>query len=604
VDVFWPYLSMVDERLAAVAAAVLPPLALYILISGLDDLLVDLAWLRLRSRFARPPAEPPAREAHIAIFIPCWRESDVIGQMLEHNLAAIAWARYQVFVGAYPNDPETVEAVRRLKQRYPRVHLAMVPHDGPTSKPDCLNWIYRRMEEVEQEERRRFDLVLLHDAEDVIHPLALARLAHHAESAGMVQLAVLPMPTPASDWTHGVYCDDFAESQGKDLATRNLLGAFVPGCGVGTCFRRDALAQLAAEQDGVIFQPDALTEDYDTGLRLHHLGVRQVFVPLEFVDGAPLATREYFPRRVSAAVRQRTRWVTGNALQSWQRHGWAGGWVNRWYLWRDRKGLWGNPLSLLCNLLLLYGLASWAAHAAGGTEWALMSRLGRWPGAAALLQVTSVLFLVRLGFRIAACARVYGWRFAAGVPLRMLWGNWINCRATVRALGQFAAARAAGRPLAWVKTDHAYPTRTALNSHKRPLGDILVDAGLCTREQLERAWADGPGDLPLGEKLVRQGVISEEALYRALSLQQALPTVELAPGEVAPRTARLLPRRLQTRLKVLPFRVEQGALYLAGTAVPDDQVTQQLQRFTRLEIRFHLITPTNFAALQASAAAL
>jgi bacteriophage N4 adsorption protein B len=445
VDVFWTYLSLVDERVAAAAAAILVPMAIYILVSGLDDLLVDLAWLRLRRGFRAALAVTPTREPNVALFIPCWQESGVIGQMLEHNLAAIAWNRYQVFVGAYPNDPETIDAIRELKRRYPRVHLALAPHNGPTSKPDCLNWIYRRMEEVEQEQRSRFDLVLLHDAEDVIHPLAIARLAYYAETAGMVQLAVLPMPTPGSDWTHGVYCDDFAESQGKDLATRNALGAFVPGCGVGTCFRRDALELLASGNGGAPFQPEALTEDYDTGLRLYRLGIPQTFVPLEFIDGAPLATREYFPRRVGAAVRQRTRWVTGNALQSWQRHGWPGGWMNRWYLWRDRKGLWGNPLSLLCNVLLLYGLASWTAHGLLGSPWALGDLLGRWPGAEALMLVTSGLFLARLAFRTAACARVYGWRFAAGVPLRMLWGNWINCQSTVRALGQFVLARAAGR---------------------------------------------------------------------------------------------------------------------------------------------------------------
>ncbi len=589
--------SLIDERLAAAAAAVLLPLAVYILISGLDDLIADLAWLRLRSRFA-PPVPTPGLDPRIAVFIPCWQEADVIGSMLQDNLAAIAWSDYEVFVGVYPNDPGTADAVREVQRTQPRVHLAFVPHSGPTSKPDCLNWVYQQMLVHEEHTGSRFDLVLIHDAEDVIHPQAFDRLAAACERAGMAQLPVLPLSTPWSDWTHGVYCDDFAESQGKDLSTRNALGAFVPSCGVGTCFRRDALDRLAAAEADRLFQPDALTEDYDIGLRLHRMGIAQAFVPLEFEGGAPVATREYFPRRARAAIRQRTRWVTGNALQSWQRHGWPGGWMNRWYLWRDRKGLWGNPLSLLCNLLLVYGTVSLAAHAAMGSAWPLLRHVQAWPGAETLLLVTTGLFAARLAFRAVACARVYGWLFAAGVPVRMLWGNWVNCAATVRALAQFFTAQFAERPLVWVKTEHAYPSRGALLRHKRRLGDILVDYGFCTRRQVEKAAAQ-PGPPPrLGERLVALGMLTEERLYEALSLQQALPVIELDAAGVAPAAARALPVRLVEEFHLLPFRVHDGALFLAGPGIPDDRIAAEIRRISRLEPRFHLMTPTAFRALQ------
>jgi hypothetical protein len=35
----------------------------------------------------------------------------VIGQMFEHNLAVILYGNHDVFVGVYPNDPLTFEAV-------------------------------------------------------------------------------------------------------------------------------------------------------------------------------------------------------------------------------------------------------------------------------------------------------------------------------------------------------------------------------------------------------------------------------------------------------------------------------------------------------------
>lgn len=592
----WPYLLLIDERLAAGAAACFVPLALYILLSGLDDLAADLAWV-FRSRSAPSPT-PAGSVPNIALFIPCWREAAVIGEMLEHNLAAIAWPRYQVFVGAYPNDEPTAAAVRALQDRHPRVHLAMAPHDGPTSKPDCLNWIYQRMLLWEEQAGSRFDIIVVHDAEDVIHPSAFARLAGACAEAAMAQIAVLPLRTPWRDLTHGIYCDDFSESQGKDLITRNALGAFVPGCGVGTAFRREALDELARLSGNLIFQPDALTEDYDIGLRLHRHGFRQAFVPLEFERGAPVATREYFPRTAAASVRQRTRWVTGNALQAWERHGWPGGWINRWYLWRDRKGLWGNPISLLCNLLLLYGALTAAAYTLAGLPWPLLEHLRNWPMSHVLMWITSMLFGARLAFRMAASARVYGWRFAAGVPLRMFWSNWINTRATLGALWQYFSARLARRPLIWLKTDHSYPSRDALLRHKRRLGDILVDHGFCSRQLVERAAAAAMPQFRLGERLVAVGALDEARLYEALSIQQSLPCIRLGPEGVRPALRRALPARLQYEWNLAPFRVERGELHLAGPSAPGDPAIEQIRRFTRLEPRFYLMTPSDFRALR------
>jgi hypothetical protein len=41
----------------------------------------------------------------------------------------------------YPN----LEAVNRVARDDARVHLALSPHDGPTSKGDCLNSTYSAM---------------------------------------------------------------------------------------------------------------------------------------------------------------------------------------------------------------------------------------------------------------------------------------------------------------------------------------------------------------------------------------------------------------------------------------------------------------------------
>lgn len=579
------------------------PLTFYVLLNAIDDLFMDLFWLRrlIFGRRARNPEQGSA-EPTIALMIPLWGESQVIGPMLDHNLGAIDYTNYEVFVGVYRNDRATREAVSLACLRHPRVHLAEVPHDGPTCKADCLNWIYQGILLHEENHATRFEVIVLHDAEDLIHRRSFRTIARYSAQADMVQIPVLPLPTGILELTHGLYCDDFAEGQCKDLATRVELGGFLPGCGVGTAFRREALELLAQRHSNQIFRPGSLTEDYDTGCRLRQLGCRQVMVPIVFEEGAPVATREYFPTTQAAAVRQRSRWVTGNSLQAWDRFGWGNGMPRRlvqiWFFWRDRKGLWGNPLSLLCNILLAFGLISWILGVLGAWDWALKIQL---QNTALLLDLTAVnaaLLAERMFVRIAVSASLYGAPFGLLAPIRALWGNWINTRATMRALWTYFRAKLKHEPLGWLKTEHAYPTRTALLGHKRSLGEILVRNGYCTQTSLDAALASRPPSGMLGEHMVELGLISEDELYEALSLQQSVPVADVDVKSISSRVAHALPAKTSRHWQVLPFRVAAGRLDVASYLVPTDRVQVIVQQYTRLEVRFYLVPKSRFEELQ------
>ena len=429
----------------------LVPVAVWILISGLDDLFITCFALLQRRRFEFPDPLRLRRtpERRIAVFVPLWHEDDVISRMLVHNLETIRYRNYDLFVGCYPNDAPTLQAVQEQARLHPRIHVAICPHAGPTSKADCLNTIYRRMRDYEARNRTRFRIVVTHDAEDLIHPDSLRLINFFSRRHAMVQVPVLPLATPWHEFTHGLYCDEFAEYQRKDIPVRQALGGFLASNGVGTGFDRGALERLAASRDGRPFDPGCLTEDYETGFRLHELGYRQVFVPLRPAPAELVATREYFPRRLRASVSQRTRWVTGIALQGWLHHGWPA--RQAFWFWRDRKGIAGNLLAPFANLLFFYG----ALRYAGGAQ--LASRLDPWTLLAC--QVNCGIALVQTAFRIHAAATVYGWPFAVLAPLRALWGNLINFGATATALWEFFDSRRRGTGLAWRKTDHLYPER-------------------------------------------------------------------------------------------------------------------------------------------------
>ncbi len=592
-------LDPIAASLDAGVAAVLVPVAFWVCLSGLDDLFVLLVFLAARGWRPAGAAgwkedEGPPRKT--AVFVPCWKEEAVIADMIRHNLSALRYPDYDFFVGCYPNDDATIRVVRALEDLDPRVHLCLCPHDGPTSKADCLNWIYQRMLVFEEETGRRYEMVVIHDAEDLIHPDELVRMNRYAADSDMIQTPVLPLPTPALELTHGFYCDDFAESHSKDLVVRQILGGFIPSCGVGTGYTRDAIERLATAGRNRVFEPGCLTEDYENGLRLRLLGCRQLFLPLSTVGGTPMATREYFPRGFRGAVRQRTRWVTGIALQSWRRHGWPGGWRQWYWLWRDRKGLLSSPAGLLANLIFVYGAATWAAAGIAGAEWTLAAAV-RDPFVGTLLASNGLLQVIHLAARMLLCGRIYGRRFALAAPFRAVWGNWLNTAATACAVWTYARATLRRQPLVWVKTEHAYPSRATLLPHKRTLDEILVGSGYLTPEQLAHARSTQPPGVSLPDYLMASGLASEEDVYGALSLQLGLAFGWIDPHTVHRRVARALPAHVVRKWAVLPVKIEAGNLHLASPEPPPEELPAALRRFTRLEIQVQLVTPSNFRCL-------
>jgi adsorption protein B len=577
-------------------ATLLVPLALWVLINGLDDLFIDVAALagHLRHRTPTEAELDAVPQRRMAIFVACWREHKVIRKMIENNVQRLRYGPVDFFVGVYPNDSPTIAAAKEALKDHANVHLAVCPHDGPTSKADCLNWIYQRMLLREDETGERYEMILTHDSEDIIDPDALRWINYYAQWNDMVQIPVLALPRRLRDLTYGVYCDEFTEYQYKDMMARQTLGGFIPSNGVGTGFSRRALEILAEQHSNRIFEPGCLTEDYENGFRVWQLGLKQQFIPILIRDGRPIATREYFPHEFGFAVRQRSRWVTGINLQSWEFHSARETLAQFYWFWRDRKSLVGNLVTPLTNVVFVYGAATWGWTHAHHVAWGLAreaSSIERAGEAGLLLQA------LHTGLRIFLTRRIYGWRFASLAPMRVPVANWINCFATVRAIRTYAVSRLSGRPLRWVKTEHAYPNRAALMNNRKRLREVLVGSQWITQEQLDEALASKPEGRRLGEHLIKTGLLCERDLYAALSLQNNLPLGKPDPESVSRNIARSLPAAMSRKWQVLPFRIAAGELYVAGSELPHEAMQAEIRQFSSLEIRFHLVTPTEYEEL-------
>jgi adsorption protein B len=429
-----------------------------IFLSSLDDIAVDSLWLaRVAFRPAEPLPPPPPAPGRFAILVPAWDEAGVIGAMLSRLTATLAHPDFTVFVGTYPNDPATAAAVRAVDD--PRIVLVVGARPGPTTKADCLNQLWRGLLANEAATGRRFKAIVLHDAEDVVHPASLDLYDRFMPALAMVQLPVLPLPDPASRWVSGHYLDEFAQNHAKDMMVRALLDAPVPSAGVGTAICRDALARIAGP-GGAPFDAASLTEDYELGHKLHALGLKGRMIRLR-MDGELVATREYFPATLEASVRQKSRWLTGIALSGWDRLGWEGRPATRWMLMRDRKGLFTAAVAMLGYLagVLLMGQLALRAAIAAETGQALPPLLtaekSLLPG---FLLFNALLLLWRLTMRAGFTGHHYGAVEALRSVPRAILANAINFLSALRAAERYRATLSSGATIDWDKTQHRFPT--------------------------------------------------------------------------------------------------------------------------------------------------
>jgi bacteriophage N4 adsorption protein B len=432
------------------------------LIGGIDELAVDTIWIVRKlwrkwfvyPRFFRATTKtllPPGKPGHLAVFIPAWDESAVIAQMLTATTTRYAGAEYKVFVGCYPNDQPTISAVKSVD--HPRIQLVICDNDGPTTKADCLNTLWRELNAQQALTGMTYKAIILHDAEDLVSADELIIFDRLIETNALVQLPVIPIIDPQSRWISGHYCDEFAEAHCKTLVVREFLGAGVPAAGVGCAIHVDALSRLAAERGSNPFDVDSLTEDYELGLRLHALGEKTIFVRLPHHDDIGVAaTKAHFPATLETAVRQKTRWITGIALAGWDRLGWGQGVFEYWMRLRDRRSVIAAVILTSAYVAAVLMAILWSISFFTGTMPEIIS------GALeTLIGINVMLLFWRMVMRAYFVTELYGWREGLISIPRTFVGNVIAIMAARRAVSQYWGIAKGQKPV-WDKTAHKFPS--------------------------------------------------------------------------------------------------------------------------------------------------
>ncbi len=597
-SLYWPYwLAHYYSFLEAATIVV----AVVILISGLDDLIVDLwYWARrlyrkftVKRKYRPLTAEQLlARDQQpLAIMIPAWLEYDVIAAMLENMVSSLDYQNYEIFVGTYANDAGTIDEVERMRRRYKKLHRVEVPHDGPTCKADCLNWVIQAIFLHEKTHGLTFAGVVMHDSEDVVHPLELRLFNYLLPRKDMIQLPVLSLERNWYEWVASTYMDEFAEWHGKDLIVRESMSDTVPSAGVGTCFSHRALQVLAGENQNQPFNTDSLTEDYDVSARLYRQGMNAIFVrfpvryrvlrkswfrkPYELELEMPLCVRGLFPDTFRTAFRQKARWTVGIGLQGWEQMGWTGSLANRYLLFRDRKGVVTSFVSIIAYLIMVQLLGLIVLRNSGLWDTSFPTLFENNKLIVSLLLTNGFALAWRIAHRCYFTTELYGWQHGLLSAPRMIVGNFVNFMAASRAWRMFLVGKVFNRKLVWDKTMHDFPSTDLVAAAPRKLGSVLLSWQAINDTNLQTALNEQQTrHMPLGRILLSHGWLDDETLAEAIAFQNDLPRV----FDVAHKAnASLLTDEFALRWRVVPLGLnEEGRAQIAVASPLTAEGLQQI----------------------------
>ena len=562
-----------------------------------DDLLLDLTYYfyLLTGKVERNQTilESEIRKSPIrmmALIIAAYREEDVIEDVLRNfiNTSQYPHSMLHIFVGVYPNDPATTGIIERLNTEFPFIHPVVHVLQGPSSKADNINNVLRNIFIFEKENHIRFNFVVIHDSEDVIHPFEFRLENHLMEREKAVQIPVFPIQEPPTiknfftTMVSGTYADEFAENHQRTMVIRNTMNAFVPSAGTGFAIRRDVLDLFP---DGEVFPMGSLTEDYMLSMQLKRKGIR-LYYPLEKVARVShdnkiiteyIATRSMFPNSYKAAVKQKTRWIHGITMQSFKlREVFKFKDISKfskYTFYKDWKSKISNLFALPGYFIFAYFIVSLffdipVMYRYQSLSWYLMMFL-------------TAMMIHRLTLRYFSVKAIYGRKSAFFatylpplIPLRMVLGNLINFHATARAWRNHLIGikqKQSKSKISWSKTDHEFMDEAYLERTRRTLGDMLLDRDLISARNLKFAlFRAKQNKVRLRDILIRDYHIPEIDLMEAICSTERQQFLNRSLGNyMQGLDYGIFTREECLELQVLPFCVCGDMLILLAPITAD-----------------------------------
>jgi type IV pilus assembly protein PilB len=146
---------------------------------------------------------------------------------------------------------------------------------------------------------------------------------------------------------------------------------------------------------------------------------------------------------------------------------------------------------------------------------------------------------------------------------------------------------------------------TTVKRKSKQLGQILIELGLITSEQLDTALEEHQKTpKALGRVLIDLGMIREADLVRALAEQVGLEFVDLTDTQIDPASTALLPEALARRYRALPIGDRDGKLLVAMSDPANVYALDDIRTITGRDVQPVVATSADVEAAIAKFAGL
>lgn len=119
---------------------------------------------------------------------------------------------------------------------------------------------------------------------------------------------------------------------------------------------------------------------------------------------------------------------------------------------------------------------------------------------------------------------------------------------------------------------------------KKRLGDLFIDSGLITNDQLSSALQAKLPDEKLGDTLLKEGYITEQQLIEMLEFQLGVPHINIFQYPIEKETVQLVPQEIAKHHQVMPMKIEDNQLFVAMADPMDYYAIEELRMTTGFQI--------------------
>ncbi|XJZ26378.1 GspE/PulE family protein [Bacillota bacterium Lsc_1132] len=125
---------------------------------------------------------------------------------------------------------------------------------------------------------------------------------------------------------------------------------------------------------------------------------------------------------------------------------------------------------------------------------------------------------------------------------------------------------------------------------RKRLGDLLVEAGLITEEQLQLTLKEKPAEQRLGDALLLRGYITEQQLIEVLEFQLGIPHISLYRYPFDTKLFSLISKETARRNLIMPLKKDGNRLFVAMADPMDFYVIDDLRLSTGFQIETAIAT--------------